>query len=102
MEHVRKALLKAREEGKKEGARLNPDVKAVLCFEAGLEEGRADGLKSAAAFARDFSWKLPVYATKNLNEVTDDVACAVCEQVADGILALSAYRQSEAETKERA
>lgn len=41
--------------------------------------------KHIAEMAADFGWILPVLKTRELNNATDDAACAVMQQFADAI-----------------
>ena len=38
-----------------------------------------------AAMCDDFSWSLPLYGEQRLDDLSDDVACAVGKQIADAI-----------------
>lgn len=60
-----------------------PKIKAAL-IEA-ERRGYERGIEDAAKLAKGFSWILPVYESERDNNVSDDVACAVCEQVAEEI-----------------
>lgn len=50
-------------------------------------EIRADERKKIAAMIADFSWVLPLYEERRLNEVSDDAACSVQEQIAAAVTA---------------
>lgn len=100
---IESALLKAREEGKKEGARLNPDVKATLCYEAGLEEGRAEERGRSKALigwiedTRHYILECDCGGSAGYRKFgSPEYRCRDCR----GGDLVEAYRQSEAETKE--
>jgi hypothetical protein len=62
----------------------DPEVLAAL---SDLSETiRADERQKIAAYVRDFSWVLPLLEKAEINKITDDVACALCNQIADAIL----------------
>ncbi len=62
-------------------------------------EIRADERKRIAAMVADFSWILPIFGNPENpeerqkyareNEVSDDAACSVCEQISAAILAMT-------------
>ncbi len=61
---------------------------APLCEKAAEKEFRNAVLEEAAKVADDIHWQLPFYATQELNDVSDDAAESVREQIASAIRAL--------------
>ncbi len=51
------------------------------------ERGRAEGMEEAAKIAEDFSWTLPMYTDRAINEASDDAACNVQDGIAVAIRA---------------
>lgn len=43
--------------------------------------------EACAKVAEDFHWSLPMFESSEINEATDDAACAVSEQIAAAICA---------------
>jgi len=58
-----------------------------------------EALKKAIKPIKKFSWILPVYKTKELNDLTDDVACEVAKQIYNEIL--SGIKKEEKKLRER-
>ena len=79
-------LISYREEemANKYADKLNAAVSAHVADS--VKKARADQREEDARIAQNFSWKLPRFKTKRENDITDDVACSVCEQIADAIL----------------
>lgn len=50
--------------------------------------GRESGIRESAEIAKEFTWGLPLFKTERENDISDDAACAVCEQIADALLKL--------------
>ena len=55
--------------------------------EAAVAAAKREGMEMAAGIADDFGWVLPLHGNKELDETTDDAACAVCDQIAAAIRA---------------
>jgi molybdopterin synthase catalytic subunit len=50
---------------------------------------RAEILEECAKMVDDFHWTIPFYKDENINNVTDDVACMVQEQISAAIRAMA-------------
>jgi hypothetical protein len=61
-----------------------------MSVESRLAQARADALEEAAhSIETDFGWQLPMFDDRRLNEVSDDAACAVQEQIVRFVRALA-------------
>jgi len=70
------------------------DKSTVELFAQALLDAEREGMEAAADIAKDFSWQLPVYGRQDIDEATDDCACAVSDQIEKAIRA-SAQRLGE-------
>ncbi len=73
--------------GKYQGKKhLRAAIKAAL--DASPTDARDAVLEEVAKFVDEFGWQLPMYNSQHLNDISDDTACAVQEQIAVAIRAL--------------